>query len=171
MRWYKRNSDAFSNGVAGLTLEEVGAYTLVLDAIYSRDGDLPNDDNLIARLLRCDVRIWRRLRLALVSQRKIWVTAEAIGIHGFEWIPTYAYIVGKLEGPSKIGITSNLSDRVRVLQTGCPFNIDLFWSALCRDREAALCIESEVLGLFSIVRAFGEWIDAPPRTIIAAIEG
>jgi uncharacterized protein YdaU (DUF1376 family) len=42
MKWYKRDPEAFAGGTAELSLEEVGAYTRIIDLIYSRDGNGPN---------------------------------------------------------------------------------------------------------------------------------
>lgn len=71
MRWYARDGDAFIAGTIGLTLEEVGAYTLILDAIYSRNNHLPDDPDLICKLLRCDPRVWRRIRERLLTLGKL----------------------------------------------------------------------------------------------------
>jgi len=71
MKWYKHDPDAFLCGTAELTLEEVGAYSLVLDLIYSRDGNVPDDEKFICRNLRCDPRTWRRLRARLIEVGKI----------------------------------------------------------------------------------------------------
>jgi uncharacterized protein YdaU (DUF1376 family) len=73
MKWYKHDPDAFANGVAGLSLEEIGAYALVCDAYYSRDGRLPDDDWLIARMLRCNPRTWRKIKLSLFQKQKLRV--------------------------------------------------------------------------------------------------
>jgi uncharacterized protein YdaU (DUF1376 family) len=72
MRWYKHDPDAFAAGVAGLSPEEVGAYILILDAIYARDGLLPDNDQLIASILRCNPRTWRKVKKGLIAKGKIW---------------------------------------------------------------------------------------------------
>jgi len=73
IRWYKRDPDAALAGMAVLTLEECGAYNLILDMIYSREGNLPDDDRSVARWLRCDVRVWRRIRKRLIDLGKLYV--------------------------------------------------------------------------------------------------
>lgn len=73
MRWYKRDGDEFAGGTVSLTLEEVGAYSLILDAIYSLDDQLPDDDFYVARLLRCDPRVWRRIRGRLIALGKLTI--------------------------------------------------------------------------------------------------
>lgn len=69
--WYKRYPESFLNGCAELSLEETGAYSLILDALYDRDGYIPDDDKLCSRILRCDVRVWRRIKSRLLSLAKL----------------------------------------------------------------------------------------------------
>jgi uncharacterized protein YdaU (DUF1376 family) len=73
MKWYKHDPNAFNEGVAGLTTEQVGAYIQILNAIYSRDGHLADDDRLLSHILRRDIRATRRLKSELVTAGKIWV--------------------------------------------------------------------------------------------------
>lgn len=75
IRWYKRDPDAALAGMAELTLEERGAYNTVLDLIYSREGNLPDDDRFIAGWLRCDVRVWKRIRQRLIDLEKLYLHA------------------------------------------------------------------------------------------------
>lgn len=78
--WYKRDPAAFIAGcVSGnLTLEEVGAYTLLVDEMYRRGGPLVDDPRQGASLLRCDVRVWYRIRAALVRKGKIYATSGGL---------------------------------------------------------------------------------------------
>lgn len=71
MKWYKRDPDAFKGGTIGLSLEEVGAYTLILDDLYCRNGQIPDDERYVCRLLRCDPRVWRRIRERLFALGKL----------------------------------------------------------------------------------------------------
>jgi uncharacterized protein YdaU (DUF1376 family) len=75
--WYKRDPNAFIEGcVAGnLTLEEVGAYTLLIDEMYRRGGPLLDDPRHGSALLRCDVRVWYRIRSALIRKGKVYATS------------------------------------------------------------------------------------------------
>lgn len=73
IRWYKRDPDAALQGMADLSLEERGAYNTILDLIYSREGNLKDDDYSIAGHLRCDVRVWRRLRRRLIDLEKLYL--------------------------------------------------------------------------------------------------
>lgn len=74
LKWYKRDPDAALSGMFELTLEERGAYNTVLDLIYSRDGELPDDDRWIAGWMRCDVRVWRRIKARLIEAGKLYVS-------------------------------------------------------------------------------------------------
>lgn len=74
MKYYKRDPDAFKGGTLGLTLEEIGAYTLLLDDIYARDGYVPDDIGYLCRLWRCDPRVARRLRETLIIEEKASTT-------------------------------------------------------------------------------------------------
>lgn len=75
--WYKRDPDAFIRGCADgqLTLEEVGAYALMIDEMYRRGAPLIDEPRAGCALLRCDVRVWHRLRAALLRKGKIYATA------------------------------------------------------------------------------------------------
>jgi len=74
MRWYKRDPDAFAFGTIGLTLQEVGAYTLILDAMYSRSGPLPDDDIYLRTIVRCHGNRWRAIKRSLILKGKIWIS-------------------------------------------------------------------------------------------------
>lgn len=71
VKWYKRDPNAALGGMMVLTLEERGAYSTVLDLIYSHDNNLIDDDRFIAGWLRCDVRVWKRIKSRLVELGKI----------------------------------------------------------------------------------------------------
>lgn len=73
IKWYKRDPGAALNGMMELTLEERGAYNTVLDLIYSRDGNLVDDDRFIAGWLRVDVRVWKRIKCNLIARGKLFV--------------------------------------------------------------------------------------------------
>lgn len=75
IKWYKRDPSEALNGMMELTLEERGAYNTVLDLIYSRDGNLPDDDRFVAGWLRVDLRVWRRIKATLIERGKLYVEA------------------------------------------------------------------------------------------------
>jgi Protein of unknown function (DUF1376) len=71
MKWYKRDPEAFKGGTLGLSLEEIGAYSLFLDDIHARNGQIPDDIRYLCRLWHCDPRVAQRLRYRLVWLGKI----------------------------------------------------------------------------------------------------
>lgn len=71
--YYKRFPRDFLEGTIGLSFEEKGAYAIVLDLIYMRDGRLPDDARYIAGQLGCSVRKWSSLLAALVAAGKLHV--------------------------------------------------------------------------------------------------
>lgn len=73
MKWYKRDPDAALSGMAELTFEECGAYNRLLDLLYSRDGNVPDDDRFCASVFHCDPRTWRALKARLIAKGKVRV--------------------------------------------------------------------------------------------------
>lgn len=71
--YYKRFPRDFLEGTIGLSFEEKGAYAIILDLIYMRDGSLPDDARYIAGQLGCSVRKWSSLLERLVSAGKLRV--------------------------------------------------------------------------------------------------
>jgi uncharacterized protein YdaU (DUF1376 family) len=71
LKFYKRDPEAFLDGVEHMTLEEIGAYTILLDLMYVQRGPLADNPQRIAARLGCDVRVWKRLRTALIRKGKI----------------------------------------------------------------------------------------------------
>jgi len=69
--YYKRFPRDFLEGIIGLSFEEKGAYGIVLDLIYMRDGSLPDDPRYIAGQLGCSVRMWSKIKLSLVEKGKL----------------------------------------------------------------------------------------------------
>ena len=69
--YYKRFPRDFLDGTIGLCLETKGAYAIVLDLIYMRDGRLADDARYIAGQLGCSVRKWTAIRKELVEKGKI----------------------------------------------------------------------------------------------------
>lgn len=77
--WYKRDPVAALDGMRVLSLEERGAYNTVLDLIYSRDGNLPDDDRFICGWLGVDLRIWKRIKARLIALGKLYVRGGLLG--------------------------------------------------------------------------------------------
>jgi len=69
--WYKRFPADFIAGTLGLSLEEKGAYSIVLDMIYDRGEPIPDDARWIARVCGCSTRKWTTLRRRLIEAGKL----------------------------------------------------------------------------------------------------
>ena len=83
--WYKRYPRDFWEGTRGLTLEEYGAYNILIDWMYERGGPIPNDEYQITTRLGCkSVRVWRRIKPKLFGPQKLFVTADGISNHRAE---------------------------------------------------------------------------------------
>src|SRR5215831_1308551 len=73
MPWYPRD---FLTDTQTLTLEEKGAYRELLDHAWLRPNcDLPDDDKFLAKLLKIDIRRWRKLRPSLID---FWQTSDGM---------------------------------------------------------------------------------------------
>ena len=71
LHWYKRDPDAALAGMAELTLAERGAYNSIIDLLYSRGGNVPDDDVLVARMIGCHWREWRAMKARLIARGKV----------------------------------------------------------------------------------------------------
>ena len=63
-QWYP---DTHIADTANLTLEEQGAYRLLMDNMWIKGGSIRNDDKEIARMLRISVKRWQKIRLKLAD--------------------------------------------------------------------------------------------------------
>lgn len=69
--WYRRFPDNFIAGTVGMTLEEKGAYSLLLDLMYVRGGPVPDEPRYIAGVCNCSVRKWNAIRTRLLDLGKV----------------------------------------------------------------------------------------------------
>lgn len=69
--YYKAYPRDFIEGTVGMPFDVKAAYRLLLDLIYMRAGNLPDDPRYIAGALGCSVRAWNKYRSALISAGKI----------------------------------------------------------------------------------------------------
>ncbi len=73
MEFWKCEPDKFLVGVRGLSLEECGAYSIILQLIYSTDNQLLDDDFEMCGSLHCNARVWKRIKEKLIAKGKIYV--------------------------------------------------------------------------------------------------
>jgi predicted GIY-YIG superfamily endonuclease len=74
-------------------------------------------------------------------------------------LPVFMYVIGKPDGPVKVGITANIGSRLAALRTACPFPIELIAYHAWESREKALRQERIFHDVHADVRLAGEWFD------------
>lgn len=84
---------------------------------------------------------------------------------------TYLYVVGREEGPVKVGISTNVLSRMRALQTGCPFKLELLAMFRFDTREDAASQESFFHECYADVRTSGEWFRIEADLAIEGVDG
>lgn len=77
--WHKRWHGNALNGYRTLTLEERGAYTTLLDAMYDQGGPVRDTKYNLANLLGADPRVVARVRQRLIDAGKIVAVEDASG--------------------------------------------------------------------------------------------
>lgn len=82
----------------------------------------------------------------------------------------YLYVIGREEGPVKVGISNGPGGRLATIQTSCPFQVYLFHAEPMPSRERALYEEKHIHGIFEQDRLIGEWFDVEPDIVIEQIE-
>lgn len=81
--WYKRYPADFIAATLEMSLEEKGAYSIVLDLMYDKGGRIPDDSAWIARVCGCSTRRWNQIRDRLIEAGKIeergdWLTNKRV---------------------------------------------------------------------------------------------
>ncbi|MBR1122125.1 GIY-YIG nuclease family protein [Bradyrhizobium lablabi] len=82
----------------------------------------------------------------------------------------YIYVIGREEGPVKVGITSSPGGRLSTIQTGCPFRVEILHLRECRDRNDALRHEQIFHDVHSGTRLAGEWFDMEADLAIESVD-
>jgi uncharacterized protein YdaU (DUF1376 family) len=72
LKWFKFDPNAALTGTLSLTLEERGAYYTVLCLIYDSEGSVADDEQILA-WLRCNARVWKRIREKLLKTGKLYI--------------------------------------------------------------------------------------------------
>lgn len=80
------------------------------------------------------------------------------------------YVIGREQGPVKVGISQKPHVRAYDLQTGCPYKIDLLFSAECESREQARAFETQVHAVLEDRRMASEWFDVESWEAIECAE-
>jgi uncharacterized protein YdaU (DUF1376 family) len=69
--WYKRYGQNFVFGTIGMSLELRGAYSILLDLIYDRNGPIEDDPAFFKRVMGTNRSKWERIRDELIDLGKI----------------------------------------------------------------------------------------------------
>lgn len=67
-----------------MSLEEAGAYSLLLEAMGERDGSIADDEAVVCKALGCGRRKWRRYRKALLKAGVIEASNGALTVSARE---------------------------------------------------------------------------------------
>ena len=78
MKFYKRDPDRALSGMYELTLKQRGAYNSILDLLYSRDGDVDDDDLRVSKMIGCNWREWKVVKEELIGLGKLWLEGGKI---------------------------------------------------------------------------------------------
>jgi uncharacterized protein YdaU (DUF1376 family) len=82
MKFYYHRPDAAIAGMAELSLEQRGAYYSILDVLYSRDGIVPDNDKLVARMINVHWRTWKAVKRQLMAAGKLRVNFGLLEANG-----------------------------------------------------------------------------------------
>jgi hypothetical protein len=85
-------------------------------------------------------------------------------------VTTYVYVIGRDEGPVKVGITTNLIARLRSMQTGCPFKLQLLYAMPAENRDNALWHERIFHDVYAEHRLEGEWFNLAAYEAIEGVQ-
>lgn len=83
---------------------------------------------------------------------------------------TFLYVIGRPEGPIKVGISSKPDKRVSSIQNGCPFPVEVHHRRKFYSREEARAAEAGFHKAHADRRLKGEWFDMQSAVAIALIE-
>jgi len=76
--WYKRDVDAWRGGTRSMSLELRGFYSELLDAMWDRQGPLPNDVEKLSMIVGCNPRTVRKLLPQLIAANKLLELPEGL---------------------------------------------------------------------------------------------
>lgn len=75
--WFKFYGRDYRDGVRDLPWEVTGIYSVLLTLMYEEEGGRIRDhDHRLARLVGCDIRLWKRARATLIEAGKLHVTED-----------------------------------------------------------------------------------------------
>jgi uncharacterized protein YdaU (DUF1376 family) len=115
--WYKRYPRDFIENVSSLSLEQIGAYALLLDWIGCLDRPLPDNDRYIAGLLRIHVNKWKTIKASLVAMGLIQVVDGKIQdpMDATETLARHKLRISRTNAGHQGGIASGISRKNKAL--------------------------------------------------------
>lgn len=119
-QWYRRYPHAFLDGVQGMGPELIGAYAVLIELIYARDGNTVRDDRHLAGVLGCSIQKARWLTGKLIEKGKIVVTDDGVlsnpraahQIQHKEDISEKRAVAGRKGGQAGRGVSKSVRDKV-----------------------------------------------------------
>lgn len=85
-------------------------------------------------------------------------------------LPVFIYVIGREQGPVKVGVSSMPEARMGTLQTGCPFRLSLLHVRQMRNRDHALEYERNFRADHAAYHLHGEWYRCDADFAIDGIE-
>ena len=82
--WYKRYPSDFITGAIGLTAEQKGVYSTLLDLMYDRQRPITDDPIELGRICGCSTRRFKTIRTQLAEREKIILRDGLISNSRFE---------------------------------------------------------------------------------------
>lgn len=81
--WFKFYGRDYRDGVRDLPFDVVGIYSVLLTYMYEEEGGrIQDQDQRLARLVGCDIRVWKRARATLIEAGKLSVTEDGFLTNG-----------------------------------------------------------------------------------------
>jgi uncharacterized protein YdaU (DUF1376 family) len=76
--WYKHNPLDFLGGIVGMPPEQIGAYIVVINLIYARNGPIPNDARWLSGHMGCSPKMAKKLVESLAERGRIGISNGTI---------------------------------------------------------------------------------------------
>lgn len=119
-QWYRRYPHAFIDGVQGMGPEMIGAYAVLIELIYARDGNTVRDDRHLAGVLGCSKRLAKSLTDKLVAKGKIVVSEDGVlsnpraahELQHKEETSEKRADAGRKSGAARRGVSKSVRDKV-----------------------------------------------------------
>jgi len=82
--------------------------------------------------------------------------------------PIYIYVISSEMGPVKIGLSSDVQNGLKILQTGFPYKLSIYFHERIM-RSSAGFVEKKAHATLAKKRLQGEWFDATVDNAISAV--